>query len=611
MEKDLLANLNEKQKEAVVFEGGPLLILAGAGSGKTRVLTHRAAWLIFQKKAQPKEIALLTFTNKAAAEMKERILSLINSSPYFAGTFHSFCARLLRIEGKNIGINKNFVIFDDLDKKTAIKKAIEELNLDKEIYKEDEIEREISKIKNDVIAKYLLQEIKEKGTYFKNLVLVFEKYEKILKKSMALDFDDLLLKTVLLFEEKEKILNKWQEKIPFILVDEWQDTNNLQYKLVKKLIQKRKNITAVGDASQSIYSFRGADYKNIENLIKDFPETTIINLERNYRSTKNILKAANFVISKNTSHPILNLWTSNGNGEKIKLFEAKNEIEEAYFVASKINSLLKTGYELKDFAVLYRTNAQSRVFEEAMLYSGIPYSIYGGVRFYERMEIKDIISYLRLLVNPKDEISQKRVEKIGKKRLEKFKEAAKEIDIKKTKTKEIIDFILEKTDYLKKFKKETEENLARIENIKELKSVAMQFEKITDFLENITLMEVMQNEKGEIKIKEKNRVSLLTLHSAKGLEFPVVFIVGWEEGIFPHQRSLFDPTQLEEERRLAYVGITRAKELLYLTYATKRLYFGQKVTNFPSRFLFDIPESILEKVNIEDILINKYEHFNE
>jgi len=593
---DILADLNDEQKKAVTFDNGPLLVLAGAGSGKTRVLTHRAAWFIEEKKVDPNQILLLTFTNKAANEMKERIQELANHIPSFSGTFHSFCVKVLRRDGEAIGIPKNFIIYDDTDQKDAIKEILDQFGLSTDSYKPASFLGQISDAKNQMIKPLEYGEMAQ-GNIQEKVFSVYLEYEKKLKEIGALDFDDLLIKTVDLLANHPEIAKKWQRMLTHILVDEWQDTNKIQYKLTKLLTGSSENLTAVGDAAQSIYSWRGADYKNINYLKDDYPKITVINLEQNYRSTQNILNAANSVISRNTNHPILKLWTSNGNGEHIKLYEAKSGLDEASYVTKKVKELTRLGYKYSDFAVLYRTNAQSRVLEEAFLHDGISYTIVGGIKFYQRAEVKDVISYLKLLVNPKDIVSERRVLKAGKRRFQKFEEFRDTLNshsganaMESLTTLEIMDSVISETGYLEKFKNETEENFNRLENIKELRSVAASFPEINEFLENVALVEAETQSVGD----KKNAVTLMTLHAAKGLEFPVVFIVGLEEGIFPHSRSLFDNQQLEEERRLAYVGMTRAKELLYLIYAGRRLYFGQKTNNPPSRFLAEIPEDLLD-----------------
>jgi len=603
MTDSLLKNLNKFQKEAVTYEGGHLLVLAGAGSGKTRVLTFRTAWLIDSKKVLPENILLLTFTNKAAGEMKERVAKLTNQKPAFAGTFHSFCAKILRIDGQALGIPKDFIIYDDEDTKEAIKEILDDLNLSIDSYKPPVIASQISDAKNNMLtpsqySEFIRSEFQEK--VFK----IYMEYEKLLQKIGALDFDDLLLKTVYLFDKDVKILGRWQDNLTHILVDEWQDTNKIQYKLTKQLVGNKGNITAVGDASQSIYMWRGADYRNINFLMRDFPKIKIINLEQNYRSTQNILSAANSVISKNTSHPILNLWTQNDTGDKIKLYSARSGLDEASYVINEILDITRNQrnkYFYKDIAVLYRTNAQSRVLEEAFLHAGIPYTIVGGVHFYSRTEIKDVLSYLRLLSNPKDIVSRKRIQKMGVRRYQKFEDFAKDFIKIDLTTLDILDSVLKETGYLDKYQKETEENMTRLENIKELRSVATEFPDINDFLENVALVEAEQTSDKKIHSvnyrEERNNVTLMTVHAAKGLEFPVIFIVGMEEGLFPHSRSLMDISQLEEERRLAYVGITRAKDKLYLSYASRRLYFGENVANPPSRFLIDIPEDLIQGAN--------------
>lgn len=616
----ILSDLNPQQKAAVTYDKGPLLVLAGAGSGKTKVLTHRVAYFINQGLCLPENCLLLTFTNKASGEMKERIIKLINQAPGFAGTFHSLCARILRIDGKVIGVPPGFLIYDEQDQKQLVKEIIENLGYQVDSYNPTAVLSGISDAKNQMLTPTQYSELVN-GEFQQVVFRVYLEYEKRLKEIGALDFDDLLIKAVLLLKGNPEILKKWQNKFTHIFVDEWQDTNKIQYLLMKLLIGNRKNITAVGDASQSIYSWRGADYKNINYLIKDYPDIKIINLEQNYRSTQNILDAANSVISKNTTHPILKLWTEKEKGEKIKLYTARNGLDEADFIVNEANNLKKKKYKYLDIAVLYRTNAQSRVLEEAFLHAGIPYTLVGGTKFYARREVKDVISYLRLLVNPKDSVSRKRIEKLGVRRLEKFKEFSHEVGtdssrVNSSTTLDLLDKVLEKTGYLDLFQKETEENLARLENIKELRSVATEFRDINEFLENVALVEAEQTDSKKVRIKGKNdkdAVTLMTLHAAKGLEFPIVFIVGMEEGLFPHSRSLWEQNRLEEERRLAYVGITRAKETLYLSYASRRIYFGEQVSNPPSRFIIDIPENLLENVrgkNLEEEPRRKKDYFD-
>lgn len=593
----LLNALNDKQLQAVTNEKDKLLVLAGAGSGKTRVLTHRAAWFIKEKKVNPTQILLLTFTNKAAKEMKERINGLISDTPSYSGTFHSFCVRVLRIDGERIGVPREFVIYDEVDRKDVIKDLLDELNLSQDSYNPSSIASAISDSKNNMIAPLEYGEIAQ-GEKQEKIFSIYTKYEKYLKDAGALDFDDLLLKTVDLLSKDPMVLSKWNQRLTHILVDEWQDTNKVQYKLTKLLTGQDGILTAVGDASQSIYSWRGADYRNINYLKQDYPTIEVINLEQNYRSTETILEVANSIIRKNTTHPILDLWTDNGKGERVKVYKAVNGVEEAKYVVGKIQELKTFGYNYGDFGVLYRTNAQSRVLEEVMLHAGIPYTLVGGTRFYDRAEVKDVLAYMRLLSNPKDTVSQKRALKVGKKRYDQFLEFGDTIDkIENYTTLELMNGVLQKTAYAEKFSRETEENMARLENIKELRSVASEFPTLQEFLENVALVEAEQQNAGTLdynKMDSTNKVTLMTLHAAKGLEFPVVFIVGMEEGLFPHSRALWDSSELEEERRLAYVGVTRAKELLYLTYADRRLYFGQNSTNPPSRFLMDIPENLLD-----------------
>ncbi len=604
----LLEKLNVAQLAAVTSKADKLLVLAGAGSGKTRVLTHRAAWFIKKMGIPQTQILLLTFTNKAAHEMKGRIYELIQEVPSYSGTFHSFCVRVLRVDGEKIEIPRDFTIYDEADKKDVIVDIVNDFNLSSDSYHPASLAGAISDSKNNMLTSMDFGELTQ-GERQEKIAEIYTEYEKRLKEAGALDFDDLLAKTVDLFIKEPMVLSKWQQRLTNILVDEWQDTNKIQYKLTRMLVGEEGNLTAVGDASQSIYSWRGADYRNINYLKNDYPNIAVVNLEQNYRSTETILATANAVIQKNTTHPILTLWTENGRGERIKLFKAINGLEEAKYVIGKIQELIRFGYNYRDFAVLYRTNAQSRVLEEAMLHTGIPYTLVGGTRFYDRAEIRDVLCYLRLLANHKDMVSTKRALKIGKRKYDKFLEFIKTINTEDYTTLALLDGVLQKTGYSEKYARETEENMTRLENIKELRSVAQEFPKLQDFLENVALVEAEQQNTGVLdytKANDDNKVAMMTLHAAKGLEFPVVFIVGMEEGLFPHSRSLWDTNELEEERRLAYVGITRAKELLYLTYADRRLYFGQRSANPPSRFLIDIPEELLD--TSENLQSNKVEY---
>ncbi len=609
--KDILADLNPAQQEAVVYHNGPLLVLAGAGSGKTRVLIYRTAWLIAEKKVPPENILLLTFTNKAAGEMKDRLQKILTTNhqplttnhqlPY-AGTFHSFCAKILRKEGKNIGIPPNYLIYDDQDQIDAVKEILNQLQLSPKEFNPRAVLTTISEAKNELISELEYPQY-VRGYWQETVARVYRKYQNFLKGNEALDFDDLIFKTVNLFKKFPEILGDYQNKYRYLLVDEYQDTNHAQYVLTKFLAKRFNNLTVVGDMAQSIYMWRGADFKNVLKLKEDFPDLKTINLEQNYRSTQKILDTAYSVISHNSSHPVLKLWTENPTGEKAFLYEAASELEEAEFIVRQIlnrvssNSRLAPNYSY--FAILYRTNAQSRVLEEAFLQAGIPYSLVGGTRFYERKEIKDVLSCLRLLANPKDMVSYKRIEKLGKGRLEKFLKLQKSlIGRKNLTTTEILEKTLKETGYLDLYDTEDEEDLTRLENIKELGSVATNFPELNQFLENVALVEQEQLPDHPVKDKKttdkRGAVTLMTLHAAKGLEFPVVFMVGMEEGLFPHSRSLLDNSQLEEERRLCYVGITRAKEKVYLSYARRRLYFGQRSANLPSRFLLDIPQELLQ-----------------
>ena len=611
---DILKNLNPKQKEAVMATEGPLLILAGPGSGKTRVLTHRVAYLI-QKGISPKNILAVTFTNKAAGEMRERVRECLNrhGTMPFIGTFHAFCLRILRKEIKNLGYKTNFIIYDETDQLSLIKKLIKELQIDKEQFKPVVISSKISSLKNELIDWKNFKKIAE--NYFEETIAkVYENYQKHLKKINALDFDDLIMLTVELFGKFPQILKRYQEKFKYILVDEYQDTNTSQYVLINLLAKKYKNICVVGDESQAIYGFRGADFRNILNFEKDYPEAKIVILDQNYRSTQNILDTAHKVISKNIYQKEKKLWTENPQGKPINIVETPDETEEAEFIIQEINNFQNppTGgkkLKLKDFTILYRTNAQSRALEESLMRHNLPYKIIGAIKFYQRKEIKDILAYLKLLLYPQDIISLERIAKIPPKNTGQ----AAVLKIRKTakgkSPAEILKLILKETkykDYLeKKYPNKSPEYSAygrpaagweiRWQNVLELFSVIKQYDNLDTFLETTALL----SEGDEVET-EKNLINLMTLHAAKGLEFPVVFITGCEEGIFPHSKSLLEQIELEEERRLCYVGITRAKERLYLTFAQKRTLYGLTQANPPSRFLNDIPKELIDYLVIEE-----------
>lgn len=581
MTEKFLDNLNDQQKKAVYFTDGPSIILAGAGSGKTRVLIAKVINLIKNHRVNPQNILMITFTNKAADEMKTRI-GLTYKLGYI-GTFHSLCAKILRTDGIFIDIKKNFLIYDEQDQLSLIKLILKNISLTKK-YSPSYFLKRISWAKNQLIGpKNYLEVFNDYSA--EEVSLVYKKYQEELEENNALDFDDLINMTIKLFKNHHQVLTKYQDKYRYIFIDEFQDTNYSQYILTKLLGRKYQNITVVGDFSQSIYSWRGAEIKNLENFQRDFSNSKIFYLEKNYRSTQPILDFAYKVISKNLTHPILSLFTDKKIGEEVIFYEATNQEEEAIYIANMIDNL-KEKYPLKEMAVLYRTNAQSRIIEEVFLHYRIPYVLIGGIRFYERKEIKDVLSYLRLLVNPLDKISKERVIKLGKQRWEKFKKYYQENkdSLKQKTTEKIIEEIFLVTDYLKNYDFNNEEDYSRLENIKELKSVALSYPSLTDFLEQVSLVESEYFE-GEKKIKNKDGVHLMTLHQAKGLEFSVVFIVGVEEGILPHSRSLDDVYSLEEERRLFYVGITRAKERLYISYARQRFIFGNRSYSVKSRFL--------------------------
>lgn len=594
----LLSDLNPQQRNAVTFTDGPLLILAGPGSGKTRALTYRAAFLILEKGVPAENVLLLTFTNKAADEMKERIKKLltVHSSQFtapYAGTFHSFCARILRRHGHYLGWPPNFLIYDEDDSKSALRQILKKLNLSPKEFSPGFVLALISGAKNELLGPEEYAKIVQ-GPRQETAAKIYPLYQKLLKEASALDFDDLLLETVKLFINHSKVLESYQTTYKYILIDEYHDTNHAQYELTKLLAKGRQNLTVVADCSQSIYSFRGADFTNVLKLKHDFPRLSVISLEENYRSTKNILAAASSLIAHNRSHPVLKLHTQNEEGEKIGVFEAQNEKEEADFIVQNLTSILHTTYYIPNTntAVLYRTNAQSRPLEEAFIKAKVPYILVGGFRFYERQEIKDLLAYLRLLVNPQDSVSVLRAEKLGRKRFAQFLSFAKtQKQPQEIPTLTLLDRLLETTAYLSLYDPKNEEDLARLENIKELRSVAQEFPKISDFLENAVLMS-RETESRLAGQKEKPPIFLMTLHSAKGLEFSTVFIIGLEEGLLPHSRSLTNNLELEEERRLFYVGITRAQQRLYFSFARRRLYFGQHSLQSPSRFLAEIPEEL-------------------
>jgi DNA helicase-2/ATP-dependent DNA helicase PcrA len=629
MTNDILKDLNKEQQKAVLQTDGPMIILAGAGSGKTRVLTYKVIYLIKERGIDPFNILMVTFTNKAANEMKERVLqSISNFNAPTISTFHSLCTKILRIDGKYIGISSRFVIYDTQDQVDAVKEAMKKLSFSPKDFKPTSILATISQAKNELIGP--TEYVQYARGYFQETVgRVYPVYQSILKDNDALDFDDLLLKTIELLEKNPNVLEKYQNKFRYILVDEYQDTNHAQYILTKMLGEKWKNVCVVGDFSQSIYSWRGADFRNLTKFEEDFKDTKTFSLSQNYRSTQKILDAASSVISKNTTHPVLTLWTENPNGEDITIYEARSEHDEAEFIIRETSNfkLLTSNFKYSDVAVLYRINAQSRAIEEVFLHQGIPYVLIGGTRFYERKEIKDVLSYLRLIANPKDMVSYKRIEKLGKTRLEKFLSFRQEFNgviLRRSSvmqnddsrisnrlrdsgraslarmtgltTIDILDQVLRKTDYLSLYDEKDEEDRSRLENIKELRSVAIEFPNLSEFLENVSLVEQeYMPDNPKTNGEKKDAVTLMTMHAAKGLEFPIVFMIGMEEGLFPHSRSLMDKNELEEERRLCYVGITRAKHRLFLSFARHRLFFGQRTSNIVSRFILELPENTLNK----------------
>ncbi len=637
--QDILKSLNDKQYEAVVNTEGPCLVIAGAGSGKTKVLTHKIAYLIGEKGVKPWNILAITFTNKAANEMKERIANIVgdDAKDIWMGTFHSICVRILRKFIDRIGFDSSFIIFDTSDQRTIVKGCLKDLAIDDKLFNDRSVLSEISNAKNEMLEPEQYA-IRAKGDFRKEKISsVYELYQKRLKENNAIDFDDIINYAIKILEENADILEYYSNKFQYVLVDEYQDTNKSQFTLVTMLASRNGNITVVGDNDQGIYSFRGADISNILNFERDFPGTKIIKLEQNYRCTGNILRAANAVIKNNEVKYKKELWTQNDEGNLPKVYQADNEYDEASYIVEQIEHLKREEYyKYSDFAILYRMNTQSRAIEDILRRENIPYKIVGGLKFYERKEIKDTIAYLRLIQNTNDNLSLKRIinepkRGIGKTSLEKVEQIAevsetsmyeviKRADefglnrvflnsrdfinvIEELRTKkdelsisEIIKLTLKKTGYMKALETEnTIEAENRIANLDELLTVAIEFEEefaensLQEFLEGITLSSDIDNIE-----EQEDSVTLMTLHSAKGLEFPVVFLVGMEEGIFPGYQSMMEPKELEEERRLCYVGITRAKENLFLTCSKQRTVFGSTSYNPVSRFLNEIPEELLE-----------------
>lgn len=594
---DFLSKLNPDQQEAVLHREGPALVLAGAGSGKTTVLTHRAAWLIKEKGILENQILLVTFTNKAAGEMKERIERLTGSSLPWAGTFHSLSARMLRQDGYNLGLDFNYVIYDSDDQMHLIKDIYKQHGFDAHQFKPVAVKAAISKAKNDLETPTEFEQ-SAVGEFASFVARVYKLYQRELTKANAVDFDDLLLKALQLLKEHQSVRQRYQELFHFVMVDEYQDTNKAQYQLTQLLTQPQNNLYVVGDFSQSIYAWRGADYKNMLQLKNDFQSVQEYRLEQNYRSTQSILDAATHVISHNKSHPVLKLWTTNTVSNPIMVLDSSTGELEASKVVDHIRRHGRT-ISLDQITILYRTNAQSRLFEEALIRQGIPYRLVGGTKFYERKEVKDVIAYARVLVNPLDSVSYNRISKLGKRRLEKFDTWRSKIKPEETTNIEphtLLETILEETGYLSKFSEEVEEERQRMENVQELVNMASQFNTLTQFLENVALLQdnYFADVKEPLGGLSNGSVQLMSLHSAKGLEFEVVFLVGMEDGLLPHGNSLFDPSGIEEERRLCYVGITRAKQFLYLSFARSRYQYGSRIGTIPSRFLHDIPENLLQ-----------------
>ncbi len=641
---DLLNDLNEKQREAVLQVDGPVLILAGAGSGKTKCLTHRIAYLIQEKRVYASQILAITFTNKAAGEMKNRMGRLLGQNdgsggqendrslhygrddtirdgnkillPWM-GTFHSICVKILRREAEHVGYGSSFTIYDGQDSLAQVKDVMKRLNIDVKQYSPQAVLSFISGAKNELMSPDEYERFAN-GHFQEIVVRVYREYQAALRRSQAMDFDDLIMQTVILFQKNDAVLEKYQNLFKYILVDEYQDTNEAQYKLTKMLASKHHNICVVGDDFQSIYSWRGANFKNILNFEKDYPDAKVFKLEQNYRSTQIILEAAQKIIEKNKNRTDKVLWTENATGVPIVVYQGRTGDEESEFIIQEIVGLRHAGMNLNDFAILYRTNAQSRQFEETLLRFRVPYKIIGAMRFYDRKEVKDVIAYLRVIANPLDEVSVRRIinvptRGIGPKAVSSIKYQVSREEMKdmlpkvrvffemmedlrgeflKMSVDKLIKKVADATGYKKYILDGTIEGQARWENIEELMNVGSQFASLEEFLEQAALVSDMDSYDGDM-----DTVTLMTLHCAKGLEFPTVFMAGMEEGIFPHSRSLMDIQELEEERRLCYVGITRAEKRLYMTFAKSRIVYGGVQSNLRSRFIDDIPKHLVERLD--------------
>lgn len=642
-----LEYLNDRQKEAVLYGDGPLLILAGAGSGKTSVLTKRVAYLIKERNVSPKNIVAITFTNKAAKEMKERIIKEVGKEGYDIqiSTFHSFGLRIIKENYEKLGYEKNFTIIDSDDSLTVVKKILKEMGIDSTRFNPKFIKNQISSCKNEMVTpekyKNLVNDELSDITY-----KVYKKYQDILLRNNSLDFDDLLIKPIELFNKYKEVLENYQELFKYVFIDEYQDTNEAQYILSKMISAKYKNICVVGDDAQSIYSWRGANFKNILNFEKDYKNAKVILLEQNYRSTKTILNAANSVIKNNINKKDKNLWTDNSIGEKIKYVRTNDEKDEASYVTREIRNLVNNGVSLDDIAVLYRTNAQSRTIEEGFLNSNIPYKIVGAFAFYSRKEIKDLLAYLKLIYNTKDDVSLMRIinypkRKIGAKTIENLSmdavlngtsmfdviSSGKELEFKKLilemKEKsevlsltETIDMVLDKSGIKSELESEhTLEADIRLENLNEFKSITKTFEEesgiasLEDFLNEVSLVSDVNDQKND----NSPKVTLMTIHAVKGLEYKYVFVIGMEENIFPHVNSCEEDGGIEEERRLCYVAITRAKEKLYLVNALRRMLYGKTSVNMPSRFINEIDKDLIDapEKKMVNMKFNKKEAFND